>query len=242
MENIRAILATTPGAKKRTANRLLSGIARCHCGEYLLGSGSNGTPAYMCSARIRGLAKPNMVHAGVKASLLDEAVEHEVITDLMWAPRNTHPSAAADGEELTTLHVRLAEVRKGFADLAELAGNKSFKVVAAHLATEEAELEHKIEQFASRSAHAAMLVETRNLMVLTSFDDTAAHAAKLAERFASLDLTQRRTLVRTSVNVMVYPHRDEHGRIDPERIVIEHLGAPVLNAPGQGWSSDEESV
>ncbi len=108
----------------------------------------------------------------------------------------------------------------------------------AELASEEVELTEQIEEFAKHSAHAAMLLDSRRALVpnklgKVSLDDAAKHKRDLTARFAALALDHRRSLVRSLVRVTVYPARDEDGAPVSDRIDIEHVGAPVLDAEDQ---------
>ena len=139
---------------------------------------------------------------------------------------------ASDENELVRLRNRLSVVRQALTTLTDLVGQPGFSKArtlkrGAELAREEADLEAKIAGITRRSARAAMLVESQtSLWASHTVDMNAAVSVRrsLGERFDSLPLEQRRTLVKTMLDVTVYPGRTS------EQVDIKHPALPSLDA------------
>jgi hypothetical protein len=162
VEAVRSILMA--GGVKRVASRLCSGIALCGCGEYMIASGSNGAPSYMCSARIRGVAAAGAVHSGIKAEILDRAVREAVLDNYFTTPVGTG-AAEAEAKTLSRLFEQREAARAAIARLAEQVDAGTFKpaeiqIKVARRRKEIDGLDADIARLASQSAHAAMLQES----------------------------------------------------------------------------------
>jgi DNA invertase Pin-like site-specific DNA recombinase len=230
LEAVRSIL-TTKGGQKRTPNHLCSGLALCHCGEVMIASGSNKTSAYMCSARVRNRAKPGP-HASINVGLLDTKARKAVIDSYFVRPPDTLPSHDAEAAKLAQLWAERAEARRQIQEIQ--ADRQAGVYTQAEAAREvgkyrdaEAQIDRAILERTSRSAHAAMLVQTQTKMVdgqrKVNFADAAKAKLELGKRFDALDLDGKRSLVESLLRITVHQGRGD------ERAEVEHLGAAALD-------------
>lgn len=243
-------------ARKIVASReprwLCAGLARCGaCGEVMrsgLGSDRKGSfSVYRCGSRvIPSEDNKKMRHATVKTADLDGLVVQHIAKAFLYGAPMAMPSRRAEFEELAALQARLREVRQGLLDNSALVGTPGFKVATARrrgaeLSAEEEELEEQIEYHATRSAHAAMLVESRTALFLgakvrgksgkrVSPAKAVQVLEELAARFESLPLAQQRTLVRSMLEITVNPWKSGPSK---DRCVIERIDDPSPDDDGE---------
>jgi DNA invertase Pin-like site-specific DNA recombinase len=160
LEDVRSLILTRKGAK-RTASRLCSGVACCACGAYMLASGANGSRAYMCSSRVRGLAQPDSVHTGIKAEMLDAMVRDAVVDNYFLVPAGSGVEAS-EANALRDLYMRRSEAQAAIARLADQVDAGTFKPAeiqpkVAKRRLEIDDIETEIARLTAQSAHAAML-------------------------------------------------------------------------------------
>ena len=167
----------------------------------------------------------------VKTADLDRLVQNAVVSTFLLGPSEVLPKGQEDVAEVRLVQTRLREVREGLDQINDLVGTPGFSLVrmrkrAAELHAEEEALQRRLEEFTRISAHAAMLVESRAALFQgkrVSFEQAAQLKADLAKRFASLPLHQRRTLVRSLLEIEIHPGRTA------DRIHIRHLAVPGLD-------------
>lgn len=243
-------------ARKIVASReprwLCAGLATCGgCGGVMRsgrGSDRKGSfTIYRCGTKmIPSEDSKKTRHASVKTDDLDELVVQHIATAFLHGAPQAMPSRRAEFEELAAMQARLREVRQGLLDNSALVGTPGFKVATAkrrgaELAAEEEALEEQIEYHAARSAHAAMLVESRTALFLgenlkgksgkrVSLAKAVQVRDELSDRFRSLPLAQQRTLVRSMLQITVNPWKSGPSR---DRCVIEQLGAPGPDATAE---------
>jgi site-specific DNA recombinase len=228
---------------------LCSSLIHCGaCGDVLrAGRGSDRKgyfPIYKCRTKLE-LRNDGQRHVSVKCEEIDRMVREEVISSYLVGPE-AGAEASADQVNLSKLYARLGEVRQGLGDLADLVGTPGFDKArtakrGAELATEESQLVEAIQAQVRRDANAAMLVEARKGLFpaapeRVSFDQAADARAQLEAAFDALSLEQRRTLVRATLDVTVYPGRDTASRVK-----IKHLIAPGLDDDSYS-DNDEEAA
>lgn len=222
---------------------LLPGLVHCGtCGSVMRSSGSTNKPGekiYRCATKISAQSDGRR-HASIKITDLDPLVRSAVIEAYFTMSHRAMPSHDADVASLTTLHGRLPDVRRAIEELIDSIGQPGYTKArvdqaVAGLAAEETQIMQQIDAHARQSAHAAMLVDTWQLLIpkkseanfegvvtdqasAVSFEDAGKHKATLTKRFDSLTLEQRRTLVRSLVRVTVHG-----GRKLEDRVEIEHV-------------------
>ncbi len=233
------------GSASREPKWLCAGIARCGvCGGPLrsaTGSDRHGRfSVYRCAEKGRSPGSgPRVTHPAIKTADLDPLVRNGVVAAFLLGP-GALIGEQADTAEVRRLQSRLREVRQGLSDLVDMIGTPGFSAAAvkpraAKLDAERESIEQQLAKHARQSAHAAMLVESREALLSSgstgrvSIKDAARLKADLADRFDALPLEQRRTLVRSLLTVTV--HR---GRKVAERVDIQHAVALGLNEEGEG--------
>lgn len=237
-------------ARKIVANReprwLCAGLAICGaCGAVMrsgLGSDRKGSfSVYRCGSKTIPTEDSKKIrHASVKTDALHALVVEEIANAFMYGAPQAMPSRRVEFEELAALQARLREVRQGMIDNSDLVGTPGFPVATAkrrgaELAAEEEALEEQIRHHATRSAHAAMVVESRTALFLgekvpgktgkrVSLAKAGQVRDELAARFESLPLAQQRTLVRSMLKITVNPWKSG---LSKDRCVIERIDGPA---------------
>jgi DNA invertase Pin-like site-specific DNA recombinase len=202
VEAARAIILAKTGTK-RIASRLCSGVARCACGEYMIATGANGARAYMCSARIRGLAKPGTVHAGIKAELLEAKVRDELITSYFIAPSSSGP-AEDEAKTLASLYERRAAAESAMARLLDQveAGTLKEREIASRVTKRREaidQLDGDIARLSAESAHASLLNSIMAEILLAADVVGGKEGKAVRDALEHSDPTQRRHLTNAIV-------------------------------------------
>ena len=226
-------------APTREPKWLCSGLVRCGvCGDVLRSAtaGAKGTmyPTYRCASKVRA-SGDNVRHTTYRADELDKIVRDAVVSAFLVGPSKIFGSVS-EATDVTALQRRLSEVRQGLSNLLDLVGTPGFTFGRiskrqAELATEETRITCELSDHARKSAHVAMLTDSQAALFRgkrVSIEAAAKTKKAIAERFDSLPLEQRRTLVRSLLAVTVHPGRT------PARVQIEHLAV-------QSLSSDEHN-
>jgi site-specific DNA recombinase len=240
-DQARALLSD-PGRSTTTSREprwLCAGLVHCWCGSRMRsGSGSDRKgrfSIYRCSSTNR---QPGSRHASIKCDDLDPLVRAAVVSAFMHAPPAALPTTIAEVADVQRLGARLREVRQGIADLLAMVGtpgvnSASITKRTAELGREAEEIERELDQHRQQSAHAAMLLDAQAALWTgkaparrskdrsrrVSIEDAADVKAQLEERFDSLPLEQRRTLVRSLLTVTV---RSWKRGASADRVEIKH--------------------
>lgn len=241
---------------------LSAGIATCgRCGAPMRSARARDRkqsfPVYRCGRQAGGVPKEKahtgedgrrVTHAAVKCEELDQIVKNQVISTFLFAPSGLLPTDGGTAADLRRLQSRLREVQQIQADISELVGTPGFKVAvmkrrAGELAAEEQVLLTEIEALRRNSAHAAMLLESRQALFgrghRVSINDAADRKAQLSARFEALTLEQQRTLVRSMLVITIKPGliEDEDGKLHraslDQRVHIENSLAPSLSSDAE---------
>lgn len=248
-EAARAVLLD-PG-RSTTSSReprwLAAGLIYCWCGSAMRsGSGSDRKgrfPVYRCAERLVEHADGKR-HVSIKPDDLDPLVRDAVISAFLLSPPSSLPSKSAELADVQRDQARLREIRQGIADLLAMVGTPGVTAASVtkrttELGVEAEKIEARIEEHARQSAHAAMLVDahaalwagqlpgrrSKDRSKRVSIAAAADVKEQLGQRFDSLPLEQRRTLVRTLLVVTV----DAWQRgPSSDRVTIEHVGVPEL--------------
>lgn len=236
---------TDPGRSttdSREPRWLCSGLVYCWCGSSMRsGSGSDRKgrfPIYRCADRL-GDGADGRRHVSIKPDDLDPLVRSAVAAAFLMSPPSSLPSKAADLAEVQRVQARRVEVRRSIDELVAMIGTPGITAATvtkrtAELGAELESLDARLEDHTRQSAHAAMLVDAHAALWAgqrpprgaadRSKRIRIATAAKvkeqLEERFDSLPLQQRRTLVRTLLVVTVDPWQRGPSS---DRVRIEHL-------------------
>lgn len=225
---------------KREPRWLCAGLAKCGvCGQ-VLRSSSVRTRAgelvnyYRCSAKALGGARGTR-HVSVKTAELDPLVRDGVINSYLVAPRDAWPEATGAMREIARLAAKLRENVEETKRIAALVGKRGIDTVTLvkrgdALANENEALEAGIAECRRQSAHAAMVADLAASLWASPHRKVPMKQAvkakrQLADRFDAMPLAQRRTLVHSSLNIVVHGGRSLH------RIDIEHKLAPGLDDP-----------
>lgn len=233
---VRSLLtdSSRAGSVNREPRWLCAGIVLCGvCGSVMrsaTGKDRRGRfPIYRCARNRTTATTDDRRHVAVKCEELDALVRDAIVSAFMLGPTAVTAEDAVAVEELRRLRLRLTEVRRAMADATELVGEPGVKVATikrklAELDAEERGLVAQVEESERRSAHAAMLVQSQAAFLRglgkgkrVSLAQAAGLKAQLEERFDSLPLAQRRTLVRSMLKITVYPGRDAR-RIDVQSL------------------------
>jgi hypothetical protein len=247
-EQARALLSD-PGRSTTTSREpkwLYAGLVHCWCGSRMRsGTGSDRKAKfsiYRCSSTDR---EPGSRHASIKCDDLDPLVR-AAVSAFMHSPPAALPTSVAEVAEVQRLGARLREVRQAIADLLAMVGtpgvsSASITKRTAELGREAEQIEAELDQHRRRSAHAAMLLDaqaalwkgkpparrSKDRTRRVSIEDAADLKGKLEERFDSLALEQRRTLVRSLLTFTVHPWKRGPS---VDRVEITHAGSPGLHA------------
>lgn len=247
-ELVRAKVTKKPGEVSRTYEPkwLLAGIARCGlCSQPLRSSvGSDRKTSfkvYRCKRSMLPAVPPEfhddgrkIRHASAKALVLDDMARDAVVSAFMFAPTDLLPSGNASAADLRRAQVELQETRKKLIEVTEELDDDSspfdratLRAKATRHRKRSQDLEVEIQRIIEADANSAMLIESRGAMFgnqkRISLDDAAGMKGQLEARFDSLPLAQRRQLVTSLLDVVVYPGRTL------DRFVIWHKVATSLN-------------
>lgn len=232
-------------AVNRQPKWLCAGLARCWCGSVMRsGSGSDRHgrfSIYRCAERRPG--PQGKRHASIKPSDLDPLVILAIVDAFMYGAPGGSASEQADLAELRALYERLQQIEHARAQLVaslELPGITAATIAkpATVLKEEQDGIEARIDDHRVRSAHAAMLLESRRLLwqgadpatgkrrrpSRVSLAQAAQVKADLRERYDSLLIEQQRTLVRALLVVTVdaWTSGPSSGRV-----AIDHVGGDL---------------
>jgi DNA invertase Pin-like site-specific DNA recombinase len=210
------------GPIDREPKWLCSGLVYCAvCGDVLRPSTGRDRKqsfkVYRCSRSSRLAKSDGRAHVSIKCSELDGLVRAAVASAFMFGPTAEMSEASGDVAEIRRLEKRLREIRRAQEDVTALVGARGMNrmklaMKAGALADEEEQVVGALELFKQQSAHAAMLMTSRTALFQRGGEGRRLSLAKAAdlkkdliERFESLPLDQRRTLVRSLLRVTVLP-------------------------------------
>jgi pilus assembly protein CpaF len=234
-EKVRKILSD-PGrryAPNREPRWLSAGIARCGtCDAYLRSGSLRGRPVYRCSTLFP--VADGRPHSTIGSHRLDGLVANAIVASFLHAPSAALPDDLGDTAVLGAIQVQISEVRATALAINEVIGQPGVSTAVqlkklAELNGVELGLEAKLLELTRRSAHAAMLVKSRNQIMnptnrkTVSIPAAAELRSEYAGRFAELPLAHRRTLMRSLLEVRV-----DSGR-SADRVRIRHSAAPTLD-------------
>lgn len=238
-EAARAILTTArPERKGRpTADRYLSGVAKCACGESMVvgASWSRGkySPAYVCrliaqASRTPGLKTP-AGHARIKAEIAEAAVPDEVMHALMTRP--PIDQATPERRVLVGQRATLAEQIERAKSLYAEFGGADDLARARRLQSEHDALSDRIDALAADSGRTAIVAAALSaLEAEQTFWDTlpigtdeetderiramSAAAGLFLRHWGNLGAAERRTLTAATVLVRINPPGSGRPRIE----------------------------
>jgi DNA invertase Pin-like site-specific DNA recombinase len=227
-------LLNDPGRRKSRTNRarfLLSGIAKCHCGEAVkkvVVSGRNGArhDTYRCPAKGPG-------HVGKRVQFVDSWVEDAALGLLasMELRSDAAPESSARREEL---EMKLRDIDRREDELARGAGTVDVSLLmkaGAALRKEREALRGMLADIALQEAHPA-----------ASFDHLTAEALASAEaKWAAWSLDAKRDFVRHNLTVRLLPQPPaERRRFVPETVEVRTWDGALPIAASDWRRSDEE--
>ncbi len=171
-ETARAILTTSrPQRQGRvSADRYLSGIAECSCGQSMVvgASWSKGvySPAYVCREIARAARTPGTKtppgHARIKAEIAEAAIPHEVVMAL--AQRSPAGGSTPERRALVAQRADLAQqADRAKALYAEFGGAEDI-ARARRLKAEHDALSERIDSLAADSGHAPLVAAARAVL------------------------------------------------------------------------------
>ncbi|KQS57835.1 hypothetical protein ASG36_14685 [Geodermatophilus sp. Leaf369] len=210
---------------------LLSGIARCVCGETMrtgnIKTASGDHPTYRCNlTKVTGA--PGR-HTTARCRELDALVRDELVR----AVRDAATSAVgnvADGSPArlqALLETRRGQIRARLVelgdDLADVAIPRAMtRDAIAKLTAEQDDVDTQLRDLRAQSAHAFLVADLHAKLWgradgRVSLMDAADVTRVLGERFDALELRQRQELVKAFLWVTVLPGRT------PDRLVVKRL-------------------
>ncbi|MGQ1796994.1 recombinase family protein [Kocuria oceani] len=187
-----------PTRKSQDDNRvkhLLSGIARCHCGELLVsGKTSAGVAQYVCvSNRFSATRRKDLTHVSRRIDELDTHVE-ERWPHVVFGPQSPlRIHAPARGQDRQHVEAELGKLRSQQDELMDMwtkgvLTRKQFETTNPQLSQRIEELEQELADMAEAS---------RALPDL--------HTSQIAAYWQTLDVLEKRKLLRQSVEITCYP-------------------------------------
>lgn len=222
---------------------LLSGIAKCGaCGLVMRSfKDSQKVERYRCTVHDgQGHKEKGVRHVSIRVDDIEPMIRDAVVEAVMFAPSDQ--VSDRDTEEVARLNVRRGEVSRALGRLVEMVEEEIFTLaeVAAKkrkLTAEAEDIESRIANITQRSARAAILAETSaGLWADASLDTMASKRAAIRARFEALPLEQRRTLVRSLLDITVQKGRG------PERVDVVHLVATSLNNDPDPYVVEDEQA
>lgn len=216
-DHLRAVAVVQAGKQKRKYNQRpgraihwLSGVMICDICEIRVNSDKqHGHPRYSCAAPAPGDEKG--YHASAQVSVVDPFVEGRLFK---WLASPSFAKAYASGDDELLREVEeakaeaelLQEQLKGFYKEAG-AG----KLSATGLAAVEAEMLPKIEDAGKRARALSAPAVVRDLVGLSE--------AEIAKAWKKLDLSQRRLIAETLLEVRLKPQGPGRRDVPPEQFV-----------------------
>jgi site-specific DNA recombinase len=229
LEAVRVIL-TAKGARQRAyAKTMLSGLARCHCGDPLVSNGSAVTrqksgrsATYVCTTRVRGIRRTDIHHVGIAAELIEPLAVAQMV-DIYLATPEQSGSADAESTKLAELHVELGKAQTAskrlhdhyFGDDNSLSAAEFKKRDAVNKAREQSARD-AIEMVVSASAHASMLVKSQLLLrhlteemrrsqphVANYFEVRSGARRDVEQAWLQLPLVDQRALIAANLSITV---------------------------------------
>jgi site-specific DNA recombinase len=223
----RSILTNIDRVKPHRQQKwLCSGLARCGvCDSVMLSGSASGRQeiykVYRCSSKLK--MPDGRRHPSIKTAQLDKLVRNEIVKCFLYG--NSVDSADVNVVDATRINARLIEIRLALADLTELVGSlpiNNIKLQASKLNAEEATLIGQLEGCTKRSASAAMVLAAKTALwtgVRISIADAAILKTQIGERFDSLELDQRRALVRSMLKIVI--GLCQQGKKSADRVQVE---------------------
>lgn len=222
-------------SQNREPRWLCAGLALCGvCGSTMRSAGANSRgkayTVYRCSAKM-SIVSDGARHAAHDAANLDALVRNAVVSTFLFGPTRLSEDLDSDEREVSRQLVKRAEIqqrRDNLADLVELEGMTAHnRKRLAELREEQDRIEAEIRRIELASARAQMRVASRAALFgspgKVDIGDAVTTTRQLGERFDSLSIVDRRTLVRDLLTITINPGRAA------DRVHIEHHGAPSLD-------------
>src|SRR5664280_129797 len=189
---------------------LCSGLARCGvCDSVMLSGSASGRKeiykVYRCSSKLK--MPDGRRHPSIKTAQLDTLVRNEIVKCFLYG--NSVDSADVNVVDANRINARLIEIKLALADLTELVGSlpiNEIKRRASKLNEEEKLLIGQLEGCTKRSASAAMVLAAKQALWAQPrirIADAVILKAQIGERFDSLELDQRRALVRSMLEIVI---------------------------------------
>lgn len=184
-------------SQSNKARHLLSGIARCHCGELVRSAtvtGRNGQRhrAYRCPAKGPG-------HVGKRMEYVDELVTTLVIRWMSTAWANTPPPNVS--QESRELELEAVALRQRLDDVAVEAADGILTMSQLRTMTERITAKLSAVEAQMVALHTAHTAATASALQPLAESDAAA-----AEIWAKATLDERRALLRRSFDITLLPH------------------------------------
>lgn len=226
LEQARTILLARKGHRRR-ATHLLSGVANCHCGEWMSGKNANGKATYSCSATQRGLHLGQR-HVSIRVADLDNRVRQAITGYFLVHIRdnvtpNHEKKRLADAySSRDALSVERRKVQDGF--LANILTEAEASQKVAEIEAKTAQAQARIEALENESASLRMKAATMRVLQ-ARYDESPTNLRGLttegiAAAFDRLPIEDARQLVAATLTITVYPGTG----ID--RVEIDFKGKP----------------
>ncbi|MBS42838.1 MAG: hypothetical protein CMH83_06680 [Nocardioides sp.] len=228
------------GGRLHAPKYLLSGIAKCGACGLVVRSFKDGqrVERYRCTVHDgQGHKEKGVRHVSIRVEDIEPTIRDAMVAAVMFAPSDA--LSDRDTAEVATLNVRRGEVARALARLVELVEEEVFTLaeIAAKkrkLSTEADDIDARIADITQRSARAAILAETSaDLWADSSLTTMADKRAAIRARFDGLPLEQRRTLVRSLLDITI-----EKGR-GAGRVRVTHLVATTLNSEADPYVEEQ---
>lgn len=214
---VRSILAVpVVESAGKPPTTLLSGIARCVCGEVMHAHGQNWARVYRCSTHDATFGKTKLgePHTAIKIEILDGMARAAVISSYFLNPAKT---ADTEAHTLAQLVENLEQARIKADKLLDLyladeLTKAAYTKKNDQLQNRIAQVEAAIAQKARSSAHAQMMTTTRAKLFqghTVALSDAVKAKKELGEVFDALSIDDRRKLVAATVKLTVLPGRGE---------------------------------
>ncbi|MEX5268894.1 recombinase family protein [Kocuria sabuli] len=219
---VQAILKR-PERKTQDDNRvkyLLSGIARCHCGELMVAGKSTGKsphPIYVCvSGRFPATRRRDVAHVVRRVEDMDERVENAMPQFLSLGLGSFVVRAAASAEDIQAVETELVKLRAKREDLMDMWKNDV--LTTAQFSSLNTDLTADIE--AAEQKIAAVAAQGHQMPVLQ---------VNQAQAFwDDLDLPGKREVLKAAVSITCFPTGGRnYRRLENKHDYMSITGKPI---------------
>jgi hypothetical protein len=226
-------LSTGSGTKWLSAGLIYCGV----CGSILRSASASknqvATPIYRCAKKVDHAPSDGLRHTTARRDDIDPIVREEIVKAFLFGPEYLVPEGDRLARRVQEIETALVAIKRKRSDLKEMVkeyglGHTDVRADLLQLKREEDQLLVERADIAERSAHAAMMVDSRAGLFTrgkASFEQAATAKQDLYRRFDRLSLAHQRALLKSLLRVTIHHGKGTH-RFEVEHLVVRHLNEP----------------